>query len=169
MIAAYPDHLGTPAFGDALAAADRACMPREVIAAGLFEGRGSMLLHLAGQVRRRRADATRADLAVDCGSLLDRHLRDLSWQVTGLRGHYTVPGRRLLRLSTDLATGAAGLLLAVHEAVRGPVPLPGITDFPGVTDFPETTDFPGHPDRGQHTHRKDHHHDEHPLPAAAGR
>ncbi|MEV4612037.1 class III lanthionine synthetase LanKC [Kitasatospora sp. NPDC049258] len=119
VIAANPALRAEPALAAALAAADRACRPRLVAAPGLFEGRAGLILHLA---RRAGDPAARA--------VLDRQLAELSWQLVGLRGQYAVPGRRLHRLSTDLATGAAGVLLAVHEATAGPVPLPGITDFP---------------------------------------
>ncbi|GAA1933853.1 class III lanthionine synthetase LanKC [Kitasatospora viridis] len=101
-------------FAEALTAAERACLPELVAAAGLFEGRAGLLLHLA---RTGRTDA------------VDRQLRLLEWQVMSHQGHFAFPGRRSLRLSTDLATGAAGVLTALHEAVLGPVPLPGITDL----------------------------------------
>ncbi|MGW4645681.1 class III lanthionine synthetase LanKC [Kitasatospora sp. NPDC004289] len=116
LIAAVPAWRTRPDLAAALASADRACRPRLVAAAGLFEGRAGMLLHLArgGQ-----------------WELMARHLWELRLQVAGLRGHWAVPGRRLHRFSTDLATGAAGVMLALHEAVLGPVPLPGLTDLPG--------------------------------------
>ncbi len=115
VLAAHPAHETVPGFAEALAAADRNCLPRLIAAPGLFEGRAGLILHLARRGPRE---------------LLDRQLRDLSWQVLGLRGQHATPGRRGYRLSTDLETGAAGVLIAVHEAVSGPVPLPGITDFP---------------------------------------
>ncbi|MFE7531602.1 class III lanthionine synthetase LanKC [Kitasatospora sp. NPDC057542] len=101
-------------FAEALTAAERACRPELVAASGLFEGRAGLLLH---QLRTgHRAEA-------------DRHLRLLEWHVMDHRGHLAFPGRRSMRLSADLATGAAGVLTALHEAVLGPVPLPGITDL----------------------------------------
>ncbi|WP_416875681.1 class III lanthionine synthetase LanKC [Kitasatospora sp. SC0581] len=103
-------------FAQATAAADRACLPDLIAAAGLFEGRAGLVLHLLRGGR---------------GAEADRHLRLLEWHVMNHRGHLAFPGRRSMRLSADLATGAAGVLVALHEAVLGPVPLPGITDFPG--------------------------------------
>ncbi|MGW3227128.1 class III lanthionine synthetase LanKC [Kitasatospora sp. NPDC001095] len=102
-------------FTEALTAAERACRPDLIAASGLFEGRAGLLLHQLGTGHRAEAD---------------RHLRLLEWHVMDHRGHLAFPGRRSMRLSADLATGAAGVLAALHEAVLGPVPLPGITDFP---------------------------------------
>ncbi|WP_316519680.1 class III lanthionine synthetase LanKC [Kitasatospora brasiliensis] len=101
-------------FTEALTAADRACRPDLIAAAGLFEGRAGLLLH-----QLRTGNRTGAE----------RHLRLLEWHVMNHRGHLAFPGCRSMRLSTDLATGAAGVLVALHEAALGPVPLPGITDL----------------------------------------
>ncbi|MFE4972004.1 class III lanthionine synthetase LanKC [Kitasatospora sp. NPDC056651] len=101
-------------FTEAVAAADRACLPDLIAAPGLFEGRAGLLLH---QLRTGNPVAA------------DRHLRLLEWHVMDHRGHLAFPGCRSMRLSTDLATGAAGVLTTLHEAVLGPVPLPGITDL----------------------------------------
>ncbi|MFF7993602.1 hypothetical protein ACFZDG_27900 [Kitasatospora xanthocidica] len=109
-----PDRL--PArFAEALAAAELSCRPDPVAAAGLFEGRAGLLLHL---------------LRTGHPAAADRHLRLLERQVMNHRGDLAFPGRRSMRLSADLATGAAGILTTLHEAVLGPVPLPGLTDFP---------------------------------------
>ncbi|OLF14622.1 class III lanthionine synthetase LanKC [Actinophytocola xanthii] len=56
-----------------------------------------------------------------------RHLRMLGAHAVRHRGNpaFTLDG--MLRLSMDLATGTAGVLLAVHTAVHGcPAPLPGL-------------------------------------------
>lgn len=98
-----------PQFSDLLAGMRRLCRPRLTIAPGLFEGRGSMIMYQA--LRREPTD---------------QHLLDLSWHAMNYRGHIAFPGRMLLRLSTDLATGSAGILCALHSAVHAPIELPGI-------------------------------------------
>ncbi|GAB7185318.1 hypothetical protein ATKI12_5149 [Kitasatospora sp. Ki12] len=115
-----PDRL--PArLAEALAAAALFCRPDPVTAPdlvaapGLFEGRAGLLLHLLRTGHPAEAD---------------RQLRLLESQVMNHRGGPASPGGRSMRLSADLATGAAGILTALHEAVLGPVPLPGLTDFP---------------------------------------
>ncbi|MFI9202423.1 class III lanthionine synthetase LanKC [Streptomyces sp. NPDC053048] len=60
-----------------------------------------------------------------------RQIRRLSWHARSHQGHLAFPGFRLLRLSADLATGSAGVLLAlgrVFEAT-GPV-LPFLEAWP---------------------------------------
>jgi hypothetical protein len=62
---------------------------------------------------------------------LDDQVRRLSWHALSHRGQLAFPGDQMLRLSTDLATGSAGVLLAlgaaqhdelVHLPFLGPVP-----------------------------------------------
>jgi hypothetical protein len=119
--AEHPDARQSPRLRDAIEAANRCCLPELVLAPGLFEGRASMILYLALR------EAAAGDELSGCA---DRHLRLLSWHAVGYQGHHAFPGRRLHRLSTDLATGSAGVLLAVHAATHGPLPLPGIPSFP---------------------------------------
>ncbi|RAY13504.1 lantipeptide synthetase [Actinomadura craniellae] len=78
---------------------------------GLFSGRAGMLLHLA----RQDAGDDRAA----------RHIRDLAWHALPYEGGLAFPGDQLYRLSTDLATGTAGVLLALGAALHDrPVTLP---------------------------------------------
>jgi len=78
---------------------------------GLFSGRAGIIAYLA---------ATRNDAA-----LLDRQLRNLTWHAMRYAGHLAFPGEELLRLSMDLATGSAGILLAAGAALHDrPVALP---------------------------------------------
>ncbi|GGP45853.1 class III lanthionine synthetase LanKC [Streptomyces abikoensis] len=57
------------------------------------------------------------------GTALGGQIRRLSWYAQTYRGHLAFPGFRMLRLSADLATGAAGVLLALGSAfaATGPV------------------------------------------------
>ncbi|HEV2061816.1 MAG TPA: hypothetical protein VGR12_03105, partial [Solirubrobacteraceae bacterium] len=53
------------------------------------------------------------------------HVRRLGWHALNYRGDLAFPGQELLRLSMDLATGTAGVLLAVGTALHDePVELP---------------------------------------------
>ncbi|WP_436761808.1 class III lanthionine synthetase LanKC [Streptosporangium sp. V21-05] len=50
------------------------------------------------------------------GEALDRRLRDLCRHAVSFRGHLAFPGTNGFRLSMDLATGGAGVLLAMSQA-----------------------------------------------------
>lgn len=80
-----------------------------VVESGLFIGRAGLMVaaaHLAG------ADPARAR------SVLDLHRERLGWYAVDLDGHTVYPGTALLRVSMDLATGGAGVLLALHASER---------------------------------------------------
>jgi len=67
--------------------------------------------------------AGRGDGAVDAA--VAEHVRRLSWHAMGYQGHLAFPGEQLMRLSMDLATGTAGVLLALGAALHdSPVHLP---------------------------------------------
>jgi hypothetical protein len=52
-------------------------------------------------------------------------VRRLNWHAVSYRGHMTFPGDQLLRLSMDLGSGTAGVLLALGAALHDqPVHLP---------------------------------------------
>ncbi|MCO5970838.1 class III lanthionine synthetase LanKC [Actinoallomurus soli] len=77
--------------------------------AGLFGGRAGMLLHLARQGDPRMA----------------AHIRDLAWHALSYEDGLAFIGENLLRLSMDLGTGTAGVLLALGAALHDrPVHLP---------------------------------------------
>ncbi|MEU8608830.1 class III lanthionine synthetase LanKC, partial [Actinoplanes sp. NPDC048791] len=67
--------------------------------AGLFAGRAGIIRYLAGHDR----DDERLAL----------QLRNLTWHAVPFRSGLAFPGDQLLRLSMDLATGSAGVLLAL--------------------------------------------------------
>jgi hypothetical protein len=82
-----------------------------VIDPQLLNGRAGLMAALA------RLAAWRPEL--DLATAVDLHLRRLAWHAVPYRGHLAFPGRRLRRLSMDLATGSAGILLAVDAVVTG--------------------------------------------------
>ena len=68
-----------------------------------------MLLHLARQGDPRT----------------EMHVRDMAWHALSYEGGLAFPGENLLRMSMDLATGTAGVLLALGAALHDePVHLP---------------------------------------------
>ncbi|MBP2708306.1 protein kinase/lanthionine synthetase C family protein [Microbispora sp. RL4-1S] len=84
--------------------------------AGVFAGRAGIIAYLC---RERAGGWGREDPEAA------RQLAALSWHALGYRGHLAYPGDGLLRLSMDLATGTAGVLLAAGAALHGePVGLP---------------------------------------------
>ncbi|MFC1411404.1 class III lanthionine synthetase LanKC [Streptacidiphilus sp. N1-12] len=90
-----------------------------VIHSNLFNGRAGLIALLA----RHRADPA-AEAA------LQRHLRLLSWHAIPHRDGLAFPGEQLLRLSMDVATGTAGVLLALCAADGPDLELPGLADPP---------------------------------------
>jgi hypothetical protein len=80
-----------------------------IIQPGLWLGRAGLILALAAL---RRPD----DPDPDLDRALARHRKLLAWHSVGFRDGIAFPGTQLLRLSTDLATGCAGVLLAVVAA-----------------------------------------------------
>jgi hypothetical protein len=92
----------------------RSSLGEFVIQPGLLLGRGSLITALA-LAQRREPDPERAEsLAV--------HLARLSWHAVDFRGGIAFPGNQLLRLSCDLGTGSAGVLLAVSAALDDRIP-----------------------------------------------
>lgn len=105
----------------------RAAEPEFVIQAGLFNGRAGLIGYLA-------LTGDRADEGPGNGggggpldghpTPLDRHRALLALHQVPYRGRLAFPGDQLLRLSTDLATGSAGVLLALGTAFAGTPFLP---------------------------------------------
>ncbi|MGA8113691.1 MAG: class III lanthionine synthetase LanKC [Actinocatenispora sp.] len=84
------------------------------VQSGLFAGRAGIAYHLA-ELARAGDDAARiGDETVR--DVLQRQVRSLSWHAMPYGGGIAFPGAQLLRLSMDLATGTAGVLLAVGAA-----------------------------------------------------
>ncbi|MFI2431558.1 class III lanthionine synthetase LanKC [Streptomyces sp. NPDC018693] len=81
--------------------------PSFMLNAGLFHGRAGTLLAL----RHLHDGSAATDRAVR------RHLDALGWHAVRCDGHLAFFGDHTLRLSADLATGTAGVLLAVEAAL----------------------------------------------------
>ena len=112
----YLAHRDDESLASAAAAIRRTARCGFYIEPGLFWGRSGMIVHLARETRAGRA---RDD------DVVASHIRRLAWHAMTHDGHLTFPGEELLRLSMDLATGTAGVLLALGAALHdAPVQLP---------------------------------------------
>lgn len=112
----YLAHRHDDQFTAAAAAIRRAAESPFYVEPGLFHGRAGMILHLS----RRHPTGT----AARHGPVASQ-LRRLGWHAINYQGYLAFPGEELLRLSMDLATGNAGVLLAVGTALHPePVHLP---------------------------------------------
>jgi serine/threonine protein kinase len=94
-------------FAEASRGAERAAQSTMYILPGLFAGRAGILLYLAG---RSAAPATDPQVA--------KQVRGLSWHALRYADGIAFPGMALLRLSMDLGTGTAGVLLALGAALH---------------------------------------------------
>ncbi|GAA2267223.1 serine/threonine protein kinase [Streptomyces ruber] len=92
---------------DRLRAVDLAADSDFYVFSGLFDGRAGMVLF-----NSVRQGGTRP---LDHDSVA-RQVRGLRWHALDRAGGLAFPGNQLLRLSTDLATGSAGVLLALAAA-----------------------------------------------------
>jgi tRNA A-37 threonylcarbamoyl transferase component Bud32 len=111
----YLAHRHDERFAAASAAIHGAACSWFYVEPGLFSGRAGMVAYLA--TRRQARPAAEWEL---------RHQIDrLSWHALAYGGGIAFPGQQLLRLSMDLATGTAGVLLALGAALHDePVHLP---------------------------------------------
>jgi tRNA A-37 threonylcarbamoyl transferase component Bud32 len=110
----YLGHRHDDQFVEALAGLERSCHSPMYILPGLHTGRAGILLHLAGRSRSPLTDPA-----------VTRQLRYLAWHALPYADGYAFPGAALLRLSMDLATGTAGVLLALGAVLHDePVHLP---------------------------------------------
>jgi hypothetical protein len=112
----YLAHRQDEQFAEAATGIRRAAASRFYSFPGLFTGRASMILFLS----RGHPPGTAARDPV-----VAYHIRALAWHALSYRGELAFPGEQLLRLSMDLATGTAGVLLALGAALHDePVQLP---------------------------------------------
>ncbi|MGW6441558.1 class III lanthionine synthetase LanKC [Lentzea sp. NPDC055074] len=81
-----------------------------VIQSDLYHGRAGLLAVLARLSRRTGLP--------DATAVLERHVHRLDWHAVSYRGRAAFPGTLDFRLSMDLATGSAGVLLAIATADR---------------------------------------------------
>lgn len=105
----YLAHREDEQFAQAAPQLRRAAKSGFYVGSGLFDGRAGMILYLS----RGRAPATGG-----CDPTVAQHLRRLGWHSIDYDGHLAFPGDQLLRLSMDLATGSAGVLLAAGAALH---------------------------------------------------
>jgi hypothetical protein len=112
----YLAHREDERFSAAAAAIRKTAQCAFYIEPGLFWGRAGMILYLS----RAHAPATAVQ-----DTVVASHIRRLAWHATTYKDHLAFPGEELLRLSMDLATGSAGVLLALGAALHDePVGLP---------------------------------------------
>jgi hypothetical protein len=144
----YLVHRSDDELADALATVTGAACSPFYVQSGLFNGRAGTLLYLADM----RACAHRWDVpgwhdspgppdlprATADGGLvaaLADQSRRLGWHALTRHGHLAFPGDQLLRLSTDLATGSAGVLLALGAAWHNQlVHLPFLGSVPPIDE-----------------------------------
>ena len=105
----YLVHRQDDRFVEAAAAIRKAAEGRFYVEPGLFYGRAGMILYLS----RGLAPGMGGRDPVVAG-----HIRRLGWHVLAYRGDIAFPGEQLLRLSMDLASGTAGVLLALGAALH---------------------------------------------------
>ena len=96
-------HRRHEAFAAALERIALAAEAEFVVQSGLFNGRAGLLAFLLS--------------TGGPASTIARHVRRLAWHAVPYRGDVAFPGDQLQRLSMDLATGAAGVLVALHAAL----------------------------------------------------
>jgi hypothetical protein len=107
----YLAHRQNEELHEKLDAIARATMPEFVIGCGLFNGRAGLLA--------TRCALARTGAPHEHDVVIERHTRRLSWHMVPYQGQVAFPGDQLLRLSTDLATGSAGVLLGLASARAG--------------------------------------------------
>jgi serine/threonine protein kinase len=101
-------------FSSASEAIHRAAQATMYVQSGLFAGRAGILLYLAGRAEYPMQDP-----------IVAAQLRRLAWHAMPYADGVAFPGDQLLRLSMDVATGTAGVLLALGAVLHdAPVHLP---------------------------------------------
>lgn len=115
-------------FAERLSRIDRAAKGQFYAEPGLFHGRAGMIAYLAA---RRGSCPGAADAIAG-------HVRRLNWHALGYQGDLAFPGEELMRLSMDLATGSAGVLLALGAGLGG-VPVGSVLPFTRSPDQPRAT------------------------------
>ncbi|MET0237084.1 MAG: class III lanthionine synthetase LanKC [Kibdelosporangium sp.] len=100
----------------------RALLSEFVIQPGLMLGRAGLIGALAAGLRR--------DPDPLAARALDQHLEWMTLHAVPYHGHVAFPGTQLFRLSMDVATGSAGVLLALASALDGAQLLPFLSEQP---------------------------------------
>ncbi|WP_406293468.1 class III lanthionine synthetase LanKC [Embleya sp. NBC_00888] len=102
-------HREEPRLGAAIRAIAGICRPELAVESHLFNGRAGLIATLA-RLRRH-------DLGFDPDPVIAGHLRRSAAFALSYRGHLAFAGDQSLRLSMDLATGNAGVLLGLTVAL----------------------------------------------------
>jgi tRNA A-37 threonylcarbamoyl transferase component Bud32 len=105
----FTAHKQDAEFADAARAIRLAASSSLYAQAGLFNGRAGMIAYLAGTRDERGQEAGRR--------VVGAHVDRLGWHAVRCEGGLAFPGDMLLRLSMDLGTGAAGVLLGTAAAL----------------------------------------------------
>ncbi len=111
--------------GDSLSALREACLGEFVVHPGLLNGRCGLAVALAAN-----PDAEQPGRA----AAIDRQLAWLAWYAVPYKGGLAFPGHRLLRLSMDVKTGGAGILLSLASLFDGKEVLPFLGGTPSSSD-----------------------------------
>ncbi|WP_405592624.1 class III lanthionine synthetase LanKC [Streptomyces sp. NBC_01092] len=128
----YLAHRADEEFSTAADRIRKAARASFYIEPGLFDGVAGMILHLS------RAHPPGTAAAHD--PVIADHVRHLDRHACLLDGRLAFPGEQLLRLSMDLATGTAGVLLALGAAFHSsPAGLPFLTPGLSADDQPVPT------------------------------
>ncbi|MGW5700436.1 class III lanthionine synthetase LanKC [Amycolatopsis japonica] len=99
-----------------------ACRGEFVIHPGLLFGRSGLMTALA----------VGADPDQRVRDAIDLHLSRLAWYAVPYKGGLAFPGNQLLRLSMDVVTGGAGVLLALAATLDGKAALPFLSSRTAV-------------------------------------
>ncbi|MGC5028519.1 class III lanthionine synthetase LanKC [Micromonospora sp. DT229] len=120
----YLRHRADERFAEASAGVRRAARSPFYAQSGLFAGRAGIVAYLA-------AYPDDPALAAELATQVER----LSWHALPYADGTAFPGEQLLRLSMDLGTGTAGVLLALATArAEAPVTLPFLAPLTGAPD-----------------------------------
>ncbi|WP_433393780.1 class III lanthionine synthetase LanKC [Micromonospora sp. KLBMP9576] len=120
----YLRHRADEDFAEASAGVGRAARSPFYAQSGLFAGRAGILAYLAAYPDDPRRCRER-----------DAQVARLAWHALPYRDGTAFPGEQLLRLSMDLGTGTAGVLLALAAArPDAPVSLPFLAPLTGAPD-----------------------------------
>ncbi|MFE6738005.1 class III lanthionine synthetase LanKC [Streptomyces tubercidicus] len=113
----------SPELAEVLPAMRRACQTEYVAEPHLLNGRSGLMATAARLAHR--------DPGTEARDAVRRHLKALTWHKLSYQGHLAFPGDQAYRLSMDLATGNAGVLLGITAAVDGSAPfLPFLSPRP---------------------------------------
>lgn len=138
----YLVHQHDDQFAEASRAIQKSARSPFCIQSGLFNGRAGTIVYLSHRYSPGKAAQN---------PLVAGHIRRLNWHALSYQGHLAFPGDQLLRLSMDLATGAAGILLALGSAMHDkPVGLPLLPPARAErNEAGRSRDFPVSPEGGE--------------------